>query len=138
MLEHVSIKNFKSLVQVEAPLRPLTVLIGKNDSGKSSFLKALRILANGEAFSEEDHYLIEPDRAITIDGLTTDNVDVIAANNGGRKTASSLTGYPGMSGVRKLFRHQEDRTTHRQQDMPRCESPIPRTSPTSSGRSSSR
>lgn len=37
----VSIRNFKCLRSVDVELEPLTVLIGKNDTGKSSFLQAL-------------------------------------------------------------------------------------------------
>lgn len=40
-LEKVHIKNFLSLRDVELPLKPLTVLVGPNASGKSNVLKAL-------------------------------------------------------------------------------------------------
>jgi predicted ATPase len=41
MIESVRIRNFKCLSNVTARLHPLTVLIGKNDTGKSSFLDAM-------------------------------------------------------------------------------------------------
>lgn len=41
MLERVEIKGFKCLHDVSVDLRPFNVLIGPNDSGKSSFLQAL-------------------------------------------------------------------------------------------------
>jgi len=41
MNRSVSIRNFKCLRSVDVELEPLTVLIGKNDTGKSSFLQAL-------------------------------------------------------------------------------------------------
>ncbi len=42
-LEKVRIKNFLSLRDVELPLKPLTVLVGPNASGKSNVLSALRL-----------------------------------------------------------------------------------------------
>jgi predicted ATPase len=44
MIDSVSIRNFKCLRSVDVELEPLTVLIGKNDTGKSSFLEALTFL----------------------------------------------------------------------------------------------
>ena len=44
LLEKVHIKNFLSLHDVELPLKPLTVLVGPNASGKSNIIKALRLL----------------------------------------------------------------------------------------------
>lgn len=45
LLKRVHIKGYKSLVDVELRLEPLTVLIGANVSGKSNFLDALQLLA---------------------------------------------------------------------------------------------
>ena len=47
MLSRLLINHFKALNMVDIELRPLTVLIGKNDTGKSSFLSAVELLANG-------------------------------------------------------------------------------------------
>ncbi len=44
MITSVSIQNFKCLLGVEVQLGPFTVLIGPNDSGKTSFLDAIRLL----------------------------------------------------------------------------------------------
>jgi len=46
MLNHVEIENFRALRHISVPLRPLSVLIGVNDSGKSSFLSALQQMAS--------------------------------------------------------------------------------------------
>ena len=43
-LEKVHIENFLSLRDVELPLKPLTVLVGPNASGKSNILRALNLL----------------------------------------------------------------------------------------------
>ena len=42
MIKHVNIRNYKCLKDFEIDLGPLTVLIGPNDSGKTSFLKAMQ------------------------------------------------------------------------------------------------
>ena len=44
LLEEVRIKNFLSLRDVTLPLKPLTVLVGPNASGKSNTCEALRFL----------------------------------------------------------------------------------------------
>lgn len=43
MINQVHIQNYKCLRDVTVDLKPLTVLIGPNDSGKTSFLEALQI-----------------------------------------------------------------------------------------------
>ncbi|MCH8852867.1 MAG: AAA family ATPase [Planctomycetes bacterium] len=45
MLTRMTIQNFRCFRSVEVPLKPLSVLIGPNDSGKSSFLRAIHHLA---------------------------------------------------------------------------------------------
>jgi predicted ATPase len=47
VIERVKITGFRALANVEVPLRPLTVLIGSNDTGKSSFLQALWLVNGG-------------------------------------------------------------------------------------------
>lgn len=44
MLKKIRLKDFKSFVDEEAELAPLTLLVGANASGKSNFLDALRFL----------------------------------------------------------------------------------------------
>ncbi|EYF04049.1 AAA family ATPase [Chondromyces apiculatus] len=45
MITQLTVRNFRCLQDVTATLMPLTVLIGANDSGKSSFLDAVHTLA---------------------------------------------------------------------------------------------
>lgn len=47
LLKRVSIKNYKSIGKADISLGRLTVLIGRNGSGKSNFLDALRFVADG-------------------------------------------------------------------------------------------
>src|SRR5262245_26036265 len=44
MITRLVVDNFKALRHVEVGLQPVTVLIGPNDSGKSSFLEAVYAL----------------------------------------------------------------------------------------------
>jgi energy-coupling factor transporter ATP-binding protein EcfA2 len=55
MLSRIKIKNFKSFAEAEIRLRPLTVMIGANASGKTNFIEALGLLgwmAKGRPLSQ--------------------------------------------------------------------------------------
>ena len=81
--------NFRCLKQVEVYLTPLTVLVGENNAGKTSFLDALyaAVGAGTRHLSEEDIYIscdeAKPpkERAITVDllihptGVDGDRID---------------------------------------------------------------
>ena len=45
MLKRIKIQGYKSLVDLELNLEPLSVLVGPNASGKSNFLDALQLLS---------------------------------------------------------------------------------------------
>ena len=51
-LEKVRLRNFLSLHDVELPLKPLTVLVGPNASGKSNILSALDLLRRMMVFEK--------------------------------------------------------------------------------------
>jgi predicted ATPase len=65
VLERVEIQNFRCLRKVKAPLRPLTVLIGPNDSGKSAFLAALKCLADA-SLEPGDYWRLDSANAVTV------------------------------------------------------------------------
>lgn len=44
MINEVNINYFKCFKSISVPLKPLTVLIGPNDTGKSVFMEALCFL----------------------------------------------------------------------------------------------
>ena len=45
MLKRIKIQGYKSLVNLELNLKPLSVLVGPNASGKSNLLDALQLLS---------------------------------------------------------------------------------------------
>ena len=45
MIEEFYVNNYKCLVDVRLPLTPMHVIIGQNDSGKTSLLEAMLALS---------------------------------------------------------------------------------------------
>src|SRR4051794_16503711 len=45
-ITRVVLKNYKSILECDVELRPLTILVGPNGSGKSNFLDALRFVSD--------------------------------------------------------------------------------------------
>lgn len=43
-ISNVHIENFRSFTEVDIPLRPFTIIVGNNDTGKSNFIDALNIV----------------------------------------------------------------------------------------------
>lgn len=58
MISKVKIRDFRALRGIDVHLRPLTVLLGPNDSGKTSFLEAIHRGIN-DAFGHEDFWRFE-------------------------------------------------------------------------------
>jgi putative ATP-dependent endonuclease of OLD family len=62
-LSRVEVKNFRALVNVAVDLDDTTVLIGENNTGKTSFLEALKLCLSqgasrrGDIFDDYDHHL---------------------------------------------------------------------------------
>ena len=67
MIDRVAIKNYRGLRSVECAMRPLTVLVGPNDSGKSSFLSALMAIVSPEQrIPDAEFWRHDPANAISI------------------------------------------------------------------------
>lgn len=69
MIRRALIQKFRALQKVDVELRPLTVLVGPNDSGKSSFLDAIDKSIHG-GFDREDGWraIQPPDVQLFVDG----------------------------------------------------------------------
>ncbi|MCF5758675.1 YjbD family protein [Aeromonas veronii] len=53
-LEKIAISGFKGISErIEIPAKQFNVLVGKNDAGKSTILKALDIFINGKQYQPE-------------------------------------------------------------------------------------
>ncbi|MDZ4658826.1 MAG: AAA family ATPase [Bythopirellula sp.] len=61
MLTRVQIKDFRCLRDVDVPLKPLTVLIGPNNTGKSAFLSALQMLGTVPTHGETEFKIKKSD-----------------------------------------------------------------------------
>ena len=72
-LNRIKIENFRSVQALEIELPQVCAVVGPNNAGKSNILEAMRRALAGEwgprasSFSEDDVYLRDPDRDITID-----------------------------------------------------------------------
>jgi predicted ATPase len=101
-IKRVKIEGFKCLGSVEADLRPFTVLIGPNDSGKSSFMQAINMVAmiarTGKLRNDPiKNYLWTIGRKIMLHGKTTSQVIHIKLAlelNGERNSSYELTLVP--------------------------------------------
>jgi putative ATP-dependent endonuclease of the OLD family len=95
LLKTAEIRNFRCLSSVDLDLDPTTILIGENNSGKTSFLDALRICLSrsitrrGAGLEDYDYHLSSPSKhpqeagelSITLDFIVNDDTpaDVIQA-----------------------------------------------------------
>lgn len=71
MIESVEINNYRGLRDIKVRLSPLTVLIGPNNSGKTSFLRAIELAGVAQIsqpFNIErcDHWQMDLNNAVTM------------------------------------------------------------------------
>ena len=107
MLSHISIKNFRSLRDVSVDLRPLTVLVGPNDSGKSSFLSALQRLSSGTILFPYDLWRQDATKTVRIDGITPAGACVLDSSRQQRRGGFQPS--PAQSGVIYTLRDESER-----------------------------
>lgn len=111
MIEHVVIENYRCLPRLAAKLRPLTVLIGPNDTGKSAFLSAIKTLFTGGPISELDHWKLALANVVGMQARTRNHAVTLHPVPGGPfgRTAPG-PGAPGPGGggvVHQLFGSRE-------------------------------
>jgi putative ATP-dependent endonuclease of OLD family len=58
LIDKVRIKGFRGLKNIEVSLEPVTVLTGMNNTGKTTFLKALQIVLGNSHFISQDDFNI--------------------------------------------------------------------------------
>lgn len=70
MLKRVRIQGYKSLVDLEVTLQPLSVLLGSNASGKSNFLDALQLLSRMATHQTLEAAFDPPHRGYPLEAFT--------------------------------------------------------------------
>lgn len=85
MLDRIEIVNFRCLRSVKVPLRPLTILVGPNDSGKSALLTAIALAAGRyTAQLPDDRWRRDPPNSIRVSASSrTGAVTFTAGSDGG-------------------------------------------------------
>ena len=84
LIQKVHVKNFRSILDESLPCDSLTALVGRNGSGKSSFLRAIELFYNpsakitaGDFYSEDTTQDIEI--SVTFTGLSTEAKNLFSA-----------------------------------------------------------
>lgn len=85
LMDKVRIKNFRSLKNVEVNLQPVTLLVGANNAGKTTFLRALNLVfgVNKTQITRDDLFIDkdskQPEKSIIID------VHIVAVDEKGKR-----------------------------------------------------
>jgi putative ATP-dependent endonuclease of the OLD family len=74
-LTEITIKNFRGLAEIQLQIRDFTTLIGQNNSGKSTILRAIQLLCNGLTPELEEFRNKVQDGEIEIIGVFEDIKD---------------------------------------------------------------
>ena len=70
MLKRIKIQGYKSLVDLELNLKPLSVFVGPNASGKSNFLDALQLLSRITTCQALEEAFAPPYRGYPLESFT--------------------------------------------------------------------
>jgi len=68
MLKTIAIKNFKSFHDFKVNIKPITILLGKNSSGKSSFLQSLLLIKQTMESRDPDASLVPRGNYVDLGG----------------------------------------------------------------------
>ncbi|UCN01374.1 AAA family ATPase [Sulfurimonas sp. SWIR-19] len=85
LIKTVRINGFRGLKNIEVNLEPTTVLTGMNNSGKTSFLKALQVVFGNRQFLSHDDFYIEDNDSVS---LITIDVLIVPLNEDNSKNFS--------------------------------------------------
>ena len=90
MIKKLKVENFRSLKNVEITFEDdITVLIGENDSGKTSIVDALKIMFDNKTVEEDDFYYGANKICITVE---TDDKTFIKEFEKNNRNITSRTG----------------------------------------------
>lgn len=79
LIDTVRVFGFRGLKNIEVKLEPITVLTGMNNTGKTSFLKAMQIALGNKNFLSSDDFYINDN--VPVDKIIVD-IRIIAHTNG--------------------------------------------------------
>lgn len=85
MLTNVTIEGYRCFPELNVSLKPLTVLVGENDTGKSAFLRAVQLLAMETRLKiPTDSWKLEAKRTIEVRGRTSTGEVQVRSDQAGR------------------------------------------------------
>lgn len=76
MLTRVEIENYRCFPSLSVELRPLTVLIGPNNTGKSAFLDAILALEATSKLTKSDHWRLKNDSTVEIQAFSAEKSNI--------------------------------------------------------------
>jgi len=82
LIKTVRVYGLRGLSNIEVNLEPVTVLTGMNNTGKTSFLKAIQIAFGNRNFLSEDDFHISKDVAV---GEIIVDINIIAVDDTGKQ-----------------------------------------------------
>lgn len=89
LIKTVRISNFRCLKNIEVDLEQITILTGLNNSGKTSFLKAMQLALGNRQFVTQDDFFIQD--GVESDQITIDTL-IIPIKDGVRCNEFSIDG----------------------------------------------
>lgn len=110
MIEHVTIENFRVIERADLTLHDLTLVVGRNNTGKSAVLEALRVFFGQRKLTRDDCPKAVPKASTTI-AVTFASGQRIAMSSGDWKTRE-YTDAGSQETVRENEVHQLATITH--------------------------
>ena len=85
LIEKIRIKNFRALRDVEVTLKPITILVGTNNSGKTTFLKALNsVFGFSKNLINKDDLFVDKHGALSVEEIIVD-IKIIPVDDKGKR-----------------------------------------------------
>src|SRR5205809_2119643 len=87
MFKSIRLRNFKSWKDGQVPLAPLTILLGLNNTGKSSILHAILALKQTAQDAAQKPALITKGELVDLNGF----YDILHGKEGGQEASFSIS-----------------------------------------------
>lgn len=105
LLRKLKVSNFRSIKEHEFAFRGFSVLIGKNNCGKSNILDAIAVLLEGTAKSVEEADYWDKTKPIVLEGEfeNVGNYLALCSSDKSRKTVGDMIGADGVLRLRRSY-----------------------------------